>query len=174
MSREMIKIGTRWNQLPSGYLTPMSDTEPLRAWLERQPPSRLAGWLELAGTLQAPLGMALAAERDRLPTGAPNPASIREAIRRLTEPPHRATWKEAREIGNAASLACRLLEHASEDGAASGDVIALAEFAMQRIEQLAMAVQDSETWTGPLLTELAAIHRRAGQQFNPDSNDVVP
>jgi hypothetical protein len=45
---------------------------------------------------------------------------------------------------------------------------------MQRVEQLAMAVQDSETWTGHLLTELAAIHRRAGQQFNPDSNDVVP
>jgi hypothetical protein len=145
----------------------MSDTESLRGWLERQPSSRLAGWLELAGTLDAPLGIALAAERDHLLTGAPNPAAIREAIRRLTEPPDHPTWKNARDSGNAAWLACRLLDHAKEDGAGVA-MVELAEFATQRVEQLAMVVQDSETWSDPLLAELHVIHLRACRTFNPD------
>lgn len=151
---------------------PMSDSEFLRSWLDRQPPSRIADWLDQARVVFPPLAIALEAERDRLPTGAPNPAALREAIRRLMERPEHATWRDAADIGNVASLVCTLLGHSIDDGADAG-VVELAEFAMQRAEQLAMDVQDSEIWSGSLFGELAALHLRACRHCNPDPIEVV-
>ncbi len=145
----------------------MSDPHRFRAWLAALPPSRLVDWIEQASVAYRPLAIAMEAEQKRSPTGTVELTATREAIRELTEPPAHATWRQASEIGNAAALICLLLEHAIADGG-DGAVVELIEFALQRTEHLAMAVHDSEDWSGTLFEQLSGIHLKACRQACPD------
>jgi hypothetical protein len=48
------------------------------------------------------------------------------------------------------------------------DAVELAEYALQRIAELSMEVQDSEVWSMPLLDEVGELHRKACLKARPD------
>ena len=126
----------------------MEDLHRFRAWLGQQPVPRLVDWLVEAGFAHRPLLIALNAEWGNGADGGWNPGPLREAIRRLTEQPDMATWRESDAIGSkAAPIGC-LLRHVLENRHAV-DAVELAEDALQRIAELSMAVQDSEVWSMP-------------------------
>lgn len=145
----------------------MGDFHRFRAWLGQQPVPRLVDWLVEAGVAHRPLLIALNAEWGSGADGGWNPGPVREAIRRLTELPDMATWRESDAIGSKADPICCLLRHVLEDRPAV-DAVELAEYALQRIAELSMEVQDSEVWSMPLLDEVGELHRKACLKARPD------
>jgi len=93
----------------------MEDLHRFRAWLGQQPVSRLVDWLVEAGVAHRPLLIALNAEWSSGADGGWNPGPVREAIRRLTELPDMATWRESDAIGSKADPICCLLRRVLED-----------------------------------------------------------
>jgi hypothetical protein len=51
----------------------------------------------------------------------------------------------------------------------AADAVELAEYALERIAELNMAVQDSEGWSVPLLDEVGELHRKACLEARPDA-----
>lgn len=133
----------------------------------QQPVPRLVDWLVEAGVAHRPLLIALNSEWGSGADGGWNPGPVREAIRRLTELPDMATWRESDAIGSKADPICCLLRHVLEDRPAV-DAVELAEYALQRIAELSMEVQDSEVWSMPLLDEVGELHRKACLKARPD------
>ena len=125
-------------------------------------------WLVDAGFAHRPLLVALTAAWGCGTGESWNTGPVREAIRRLTEPPKWATWRESDAIGTQVALIGCLLRHVLEEKHAA-DAIELAEYALERIAELSMAVQHSEGWSVPLLDEVGELHRKACLEARPDA-----
>ena len=144
------------------------DLQRLRTWLGEQSVPRLVGWLVEAGFAHHPFLVAMTAAWGAGAGESWNAGPVREAIRRLSEPPKCATWRESDAIGNqVAPIGC-LLRHVLEERHAA-DAVELAEYALERIAELSMAVQDSEGWSVPLLDEVGEVHRKACVEARPDA-----
>ena len=143
------------------------DLQRLRTWLGEQPVPRLVEWLVEAGFAHRPFLVAMTAAWGAGAGESWNAGPVREAICGLTEPPKRTTWRESDAIGNqVAPIGC-LLRHVLEERHAA-DAVELAEYALERIAELSMAVQDSEGWSVPLLDEVGEVHRKACVEARPD------
>ena len=93
--------------------------------------------------------------------------ALREAIEHFTANLDDITWRESSDFGNRLESVVGLLSRALDRGQAFA-VIELCEIALHRTELAAMAIQDSERWSGHVRGQLSALHLRACQVSRPD------
>jgi hypothetical protein len=141
--------------------------ESLQRWLTGLPSSTLAGWLMDAAMRDDSLRVVLRCEQAQAAANDLDVGAFREAIEHFTANLDDITWRESSDFGNRLESVVGLLSRALDRGQAIA-VIELCEFALHRTELAAMAIQDSETWSGHIRSQLSALHLRACQISPPD------
>ncbi|GEM_PF-1625823 len=142
-------------------------SDSLHQWLTGLPSSTLAGWLMDTAMRDASLRVVLRCEQAQAATNGLDVGALREAIEHFTGGLDDITWRESSDFGNRLESVVGLLSRALDRGQAFA-VIELCEFALHRTELAAMAIQDSERWSGHVRGQLSALHLRACQISPPD------
>jgi len=142
-------------------------SDSLHQWLTGLPSSTLAGWLMDTAMRDDSLRVVLRCEQAQAAAGGLDAGALREAIEHFTGNHEDVTWRESSDFGNRLESVVGLLSRALDRGQAFA-VIELCEFALHRTELAAMAIQDSERWSGHVRGQLSALHLRACQISPPD------